>query len=64
MQGRIANDYVGRTIKEITAPRRNGYEPTFCDIVFTDGSKLTVYATTVRYDQYSSSPCLAFEERP
>jgi hypothetical protein len=39
MQDRIVGDYTGKTIERIEAPSIGGYQPTFCDIVFTDGSK-------------------------
>ena len=54
----ILDEIKDLVIADVTVKQWGGYEPTGLTLVLDDGTRLLVEASSVMYDQYSSSPCL------
>jgi hypothetical protein len=50
--------FEGKRVGSIEYADAHSYEPTTVVITFDDGTELKFNASSVMYDQYSSSPCL------
>jgi hypothetical protein len=60
MTGKL-NNLKGRTITAVELHRFSSYEPTALTLTLDDSSELRVAASSVHYDQYSRTECLAID---
>lgn len=56
--------YEGKTVKNIEPVSNYGGVLWGIRVNFTDDTSIEVHATTVMFDQYSSSPCLKMLDSP